>query len=894
MNGFYEANPKLHRALTQIQSNIQVNENLVNQLEKTETEYSQMRNKFEKKIYDLHEEISSLRQMQNKNNILAQTKNPSQKEKKHMNEVRLAYENKMKVLMNQLSDLRRKYSQTSSTIQSSRNQNESTLKALRVSVESLKVEKRHMVKKMKDEAERVKEKLHSREREIQQLNRKQIKDNEARRRLEREGKRLEIIVQKKTDESIVTGEKLKRLVTILKKAVREGGVLNEKLLASCGSILDIGNVLVQTSNVNRLSRKRKTVKKNKLPVDIRADKKKHLLDQALSQFIQGKQAVEEMKQLLAKRNTLTQKKAEFISEREMLLADQDKDRETIDQAFTQVIDDNIESVEAEISYLNARIHAIHNDAANEIMQDDETDEIVDMSARQEKRVTFVDDVAAKSGNITQVDDEWLDMDSLEEKYSLSPSSGPEQCIDVIDRLLKSISPDESKFITEFIVDDLLLLRMEDSQNKKTFQQLEQTAQNLRCTLFVMKKAAIETTIENEKKIKKLQGSRRTSLSFKNSSPQSSHLEDGSDADSAIDLYSEEQYQHVETKFDKIYNDGISGNLVNASWEEYQFSRPTSPIMDTLPSPHLKPQLSQVLNGKSSVTGPLKPSASPLTNRRNSMTSPEQFLLHLLHTSKDARPPPPPSPLVKPAEFARYQAERESSTSSIRNRNPRRSSIQSDNFSLSSVSSINQQSHKMTRASSGSKVPINYTAETNQAMVNNTPLAPMLNRRRAFSFQQPTSPTPTPTNLRRRSLLREISNGIEVPKSPLQQQYFGNDINEDNKISRSYSNGTSLIPAFNNSMLLSSASHQTRPYSVLSLHSGPKPTKATAYPIKKEHSASNSYEMRRTPSTNNVFDRLSSGHTHASQAKKRRNNYRHSSSSIDDLRKKWSGEMENIV
>jgi hypothetical protein len=201
---------------------------------------------------------------------------------------------------------------------------------------------------------------------------------------------------------------------------------------------------------------------------------------------------------------------------------------------------------------------------------------------------------------------------------------------------------------------------------------------------------------------------------------------------------------------------------------------------------------------------------------------------------------------------------------------------------------------MTRASSGSKVPINYTAETNQAMVNNTPLAPMLNRRRAFSFQQPTSPTPTPTNLRRRSLLREISNGVEVPKSPLQQKYFGNDINEDNNISRSYSNGTSLIPAFNNSMLLSSASHQTRPYSVLSLHSGPKPTKATAYPVKKEHSASNSYEMRRTPSANNVFDRLSSGHTHASQAKKRRNNYRHSSSSIDDLRKKWSDEMENIV
>ncbi|KAG1080729.1 hypothetical protein G6F42_023232 [Rhizopus arrhizus] len=206
------------------------------------------------------------------------------------------------------------------------------LRALRVNVESLKVEKRRMIKRMKDEAERVKEKLHNHEREIQQLRRKQMKDNEIKKRLEREVKQMQLVIGKKTDESVVTAEKLKSLVKILKKAVREGGVLDEKLLASCGSLLDIGSALVQSSRVGRMSRNRRNNSNGRnsrrrqqqsVPAEVRAAKKKTLLDNALYQLIQGKQAVEEMKQLLAKRNDLSQRKIEYLSERELLVLDQD-------------------------------------------------------------------------------------------------------------------------------------------------------------------------------------------------------------------------------------------------------------------------------------------------------------------------------------------------------------------------------------------------------------------------------------------------------------------------------------------------------------------------------------------------------------------------------------------
>ncbi|KAG1437287.1 hypothetical protein G6F57_020313 [Rhizopus arrhizus] len=68
-------------------------------------------------------------------------------------------------------------------------------------------------------------------------------------------------------------------------------------------------------------------------------------------------------------------------------------------------------------------------------------------------------------------------------------------------------------------------------------------------------------------------------------------------------------------------------------------------------------------------------------------------------------------------------------------------------------------------------------------------------------------------------------------------------------------------------------------------------------MRKKSSPTNSYELRRSAAVNNVFDRLSSGHTQASQAKKKLtpspNKNRYSSSSIDDLRRQWAIELEKI-
>lgn len=755
----FQENPQLARMIQQVQSDIRVKEELVMQLEKCEAEYNQLRKKFEQRLSALHQEILAIKRerdlavrrasygQMSRNDTLAQ------REKQQLLDMRHAYEMKTKSLFAQLSELRRKYAQTTSAIQQSRNQNESMLRALRANVEALKMEKKRMIKRMKQEAERVKEQISAHEREIQKLRRKQLRDTETRRRLERENKQVQILLQKRTDEVILTNDKLKKLIHILKKAVIEGGVLDDRLLNKCANLLHL-DMAPSASSARIQKRRARNKAAAKIPVEVRAAKKKHLLDRALYQYIEGKQAMMEMQQLIRKRNELSQKKEELLSEREYLFGGQGGQALMhFDQAMQQNMDERIETITAEISYLNARIHALHNDAAHEMLEDEEEVVVVDMDQQERQRpakhVTFADEVMGidKAESV----DEWLDMDALEERYTLPPNADPETAHDMIMKLLKSLAPDEAERVMEAIVNDVAALRMDEYSRQVHVQQLEKTIQDLQRTLTVMRDKAIETAIENEKKIKRLQqGSRRSSLSSFCVS------EEITDDDSAIDVRVEEHYQQFGTIFDKIYNEGI-----HAIHSPFLLSRPGSPT---------EPQQSMIKDdtaprspvvGPSPTLPPVRPSPpvekpSAIAARRNSMSSPEQFLQELMQAGlvmPGSKELIASSPRMKPADFTRYQADRESSTSSSHSHQQqqqqplRRSSIQSD-------------------ASSHGSGP---TGHKQMADLFSSPH--IINRRRAYSLQQQQpniiSKSPVPN---RRRFSDHHHHHIAHQPSPLQQAF----------------------------------------------------------------------------------------------------------------------------
>lgn len=730
-----QENPHLARIIQQVQADIRVKEELVNQLEKCEHDYVELHKRFEHKLYSLKQEILSLKRDRDRvmrRNSFSRNDAMAQKERQQLLEVKHAYEMKIKSLMVQLSEWQRKYAQTTSSSQASRNHNESIIRSLRVSVESLKLERRRLIKRSKEDKERSKEQMHAHQREIQQLRNKQLRDAERRRRLERENKQVQLMLQKRTDEVVLTNDKLNKLIHIVKKAVREGGVLDERQVSKCADLLQIGSALVASSNARLSSaHKRRSGKKaSKASIQERAAKKKMLLDRALTQFIVGKQAVIEMEQLMAKREELSQKQEEILRERE---------RSYYASAAERYLDEErYEAIAAELTYLNERIRALQNDAAHEIMQEEEEDEYVDMDLQQQqqqqkpaKRVTFADEVMGYTEK--DLGDEWLDMDALEEKYTLPPNADPEAAHEMALKLIQSVTLDEAEKIMEALINDVASLKMEEYQRETQIMHLEKSMQDLQRTLTVMRDKAVRSAIESEKKIKRLeQGSRRSSLST---------ICVSDDNDSAIDLRVEEQYQQFGTIFDKIYSQGMTRTGSERSGSPV----PCTP-KNASGSPILPPMRPQSLIEKP----PSSPSLAAAANRRNSMSSPDQFLQHLIQTgllSPMVRQAP--SPVLKP-----FTRDTESSTSSIRSSDlRRRSSIQSDNMSWSSHDS----------------------SPPHQKPIQIPQAAPtILNRRRARSLQQQQRPSPLilSNKQQRRFSLRELSlqQQQQHQPSPLQQQF----------------------------------------------------------------------------------------------------------------------------
>ncbi|CEI90688.1 hypothetical protein RMCBS344292_05005 [Rhizopus microsporus] len=359
---------KLSKMLHQIQSDIKVKEELVSHLEKSETEFAFMRKKFDEKINVLQTQLVEMQKekdmalMRTKSNMAIKADIKQQVEP----EIRQEYESKIKQLHAKIQDLTRKYTSATTSVQSARNQNESALKTLKLNIQRLEAEKKRLAQRMRAEAERVREQFSRQERKIQQLQRQQAQYNQAKKRLEREHEEQKNVLRKRNEEIMMSTSQLKQTIAVMKKAVREGGILDEKMLAKLAPILGGHFAVIARGGGHGFPKKKK---KNPIPLTIRISRKKQLLDRALAQYIQGKQAIFEMEQLLLRREKLVKEKLELEEEREHVYeVERDHEESTgqpMDMIAIELMDERIEDISAEISYLTSRVRCLQKEAAVE-------------------------------------------------------------------------------------------------------------------------------------------------------------------------------------------------------------------------------------------------------------------------------------------------------------------------------------------------------------------------------------------------------------------------------------------------------------------------------------------------------------------------------------------------
>ncbi|KAG1149520.1 hypothetical protein G6F37_007937 [Rhizopus arrhizus] len=845
-----KSNPQLTRMLHQIQSDIRVKEELVTHLEKTETKYAFMRRKFDEKIDNLHRQLVELQAERDK--ALTKTKqnfaashrtdaNAGIKEKQQLLETRQTYENKMKGLVMEIHDLKRNYSRTIANMQSTKNQQESLLRTLRANVETLKVEKKRTIKRMKQETERVKEQMAIQERKISKLQRQQSEVNHARLRLEREHEAQKATLKRRDKEILASQNQIKMLTDLVKKAVREGGTLDDQLLSKVSHAIggSFAAVARRGGMRNLPGYRPPRRKKNPVPVDVRVARKKQILDKMLFQYIQGKQAIVEMEQLLFRRERLAAEKMELLEERKNIFMAEKETAELTGQPMDTLAiglaDERVDLIEAEISYLSARIRALQSDAAGEADEIQAQSPETVKSQNEKRKVTFADDIVTDP----LPSEEWADVDVLEEQFNVPTNAAPELIYEATIKLLKSLEIDECRSINKELVDNIFNARMDECTRQMTMQNLEKTVQDLRRTLIVMKRAAITTTVENERKIRKLE--ERNNGTHRRSDRMDTKIEDYI-------------MNSGNTIFDKIYEDGLRGLLgtpePDPSISEFpdhlsdsssSYDRKSSSHSDGLLPPPSPITVPNFLNSASKPPTGLRASVALAEKgnsslrissfpTRESTPSPDRFYNMIQkRVSWQQRTGESDSPIhmtmMNPAEFARYANDRESSTSSIRSNDIRRSSLQSDYSS-------SQGSHTLSSSQSS------------------------LIRKRSQSVLQQPPIQPQQLMQRRRASLRELSlKGGLLPPMGISQS------------------ASPYPPEFDPEMIAPS----------MSMH------RLSA--VKRPMMSSSLVDRTGTPTNGNVFARLSQTPTRASQAKV---SHRHSSSSMDELSLKWEYERTPSV
>ncbi|KAI8074623.1 hypothetical protein BC940DRAFT_288690 [Gongronella butleri] len=918
-----DRHPQWSRMVQQIQSDIQVKEELVSQLERSETEYASMRKQFEDKLHVLHSEIMQLKQQRDE--INKAPRRPSQQDHQQLRDLKHAYESKLKHLLAQLSDVRRKYAQTTSAIQTSRNQNESMLRALKVHVESLKMEKRRMVKRMKEEAERVKEQMHHHEREIQQLRRKQSRQLESRNRLERETRQLQRLLQKRVDEATVAKQQLKQVIAVVKKAVCEGGMLDDRLLSRCSSFLRVGPIrhASNASSTRRLmpnSSASSNVRHHHallhLPLATRVSKKKQLLDQALMQHLHGKQILMEMQKLVSKRDSLVKEKVELIAQKEdFQQADDHASTMALDAAVQQCMDERLDTLEAEINYLDARMYHLqqqqwqqmHQQQQQQQQQQEQHAADQQQAMRGEKRVTFADQVTTfshttsrmrngpKKANAAQ------ELAALELQFTVPAGADPDVAHDMALRLIQSSQPDECRNLMQSLVSDMIALQMGEYQRSRHIMQLEKTIDDLQTSLLTMKQAAITTATQHEKKIRglehqmllkdqqKQQQSRRLSTSSTQSSlshyssfsiPSSSNISsaammqvgsNGSHASSNASSSSAAPPMPPPRRISLVADDEVDSaidlrgdidchhvttslQIFDKIYEQGMRAATSDQHLDYhLGACSQQQQQEQQQQQDNERNPPLRPLNSPLTKRRDSMSSPEQFLHQLFQPSSSANVSPTSSslPFSKNHASPPQQPQPYQLTRSVQH--VRRSSLASTDTWASSSTNNNNNNNNLPATSSAL---IQAHLRRQQDMIRQRSNSQSSTMSASFAPPSPaaslvSSAANTPRKRPSSLILTPLSKFDMIPPHP---------------------HAPAPLPSPR-----ASFQHNQRAASAMA-SSRPKPA------------ANQQCTPPTTPST--IFDRLATSHTQASHAKRSDSAlgfHRHSASSLDDLQQRWQAQ-----
>ncbi|KAF9095949.1 Kinesin-like protein kif21b [Mortierella sp. AD031] len=445
--------PNYDTMLNEVQSGIAIKEELVHQLERAEA--------------DMKKRSAQWRRGSEMLNTIASAR------KLIPGSVKVKYETKIKQLMAELSDLQHKYQEVSKVANEKRTQTENQLRTLRVAVETLKAEKQRMIKRMKEDAEKIKEMNAANDREIQALRRSEKAALDGRKKAEMEvqqhQQRATAMLHRNSNNNNMSGNNNNQQSKVIGKDSQDSSIPAPTKNKSPGS------------------------------TRLRVAQKKQVIDRAIYGYISGQHAINVMEDMLKKRERLRNEKQELEAERQRVVQAQEENAIAHDGVMLdfasepQYMDDRLTMIDAEVTYINARIRALQAEAA-----------ALGFVTTIEKNHHYSDEETGLDGTLTTRDEEEL-MTKLirqgmaEDAMGLPPGSGATVAFESSISIIRSMDLQESREFLEMLFEDMVTVRGHENGLQVQVSNQEKVIEELKRALQAMRQAAVGATLGYEKR-----------------------------------------------------------------------------------------------------------------------------------------------------------------------------------------------------------------------------------------------------------------------------------------------------------------------------------------------------------------------------------------------------------
>ncbi|KAI8138709.1 hypothetical protein BJV82DRAFT_286826 [Fennellomyces sp. T-0311] len=311
--------------LTKLQTCVNGKQQLIQLLERSESQRNDMIQQYEAKLAD----------------VTAKKKELQASSRRDLNDMRAQYESRIKKLTSELSVLKRKHAQTLTATESARTKSNAVILNLKSKLDKANQEKKKMTKRMKQDSDRARERCSSYDREITKLKRNENQAVSARKRMERDLMMHKATSKRATEEMAMMSGQMKQVALLLKKMLA-CGKLDRQVLAKAVACASVRGCIVRQSLNKRGSFKLASLQQ-------RVFQKKRLIHRALALHVKSHQ--KEIQELLQKRDRLMCEQKELLAERELVLYEEQEQ----DPAEPQYMDDRIDTITLELDYLNYQI-----------------------------------------------------------------------------------------------------------------------------------------------------------------------------------------------------------------------------------------------------------------------------------------------------------------------------------------------------------------------------------------------------------------------------------------------------------------------------------------------------------------------------------------------------------